>query len=133
MFNPGMVEGNRLVPIASSDVYSALNEMLEGATTISAFGQTDRFSKKSNKNLDILFGATFSTQTLEMWLRERIVLLTATISLGIGLLGCYLAKSYHRSAEIGLALAYVNGLAASVREGLFDYGFIESKVFFDKG
>ena len=127
-FSPGMVEGNRLIPVAMSNVYSLVNDILEGSSTINSFQQMHFFSNSLRPKLDVSFGTAFARGLMENWLCQRITLGTCTMTLAVSILSCLLPKTPHSAATTGLALLSVVSLSNSLAAFVFQFAIFESRV-----
>ena len=129
-FTPGMVEGNRQVPIATSKVYSLLNDILEGSSTIKSFQQMALFTSSSQSCLDTSFQASFTSQSMPYWLHLRIVAGTSLVTLIVGVLSCSVPKTPESASTAGLALLSVITLSNSLATFVYQFAVFESRVSF---
>ena len=127
-FTPGKIELNRLVPIASSGVYSLLNDVLEGSSTIKAFQQMKPIAYSSFLKLDFAFGALFSNSRLTDWLRLRVVIGSSVVTLGIGIFSCSITKTAEAATTAGIALLSIISLSNSLQTCVYQLAVLESRV-----
>lgn len=128
LYSPGMVEGNRLVPIASSSVFSLLNDTLEGSSTIKAFQKLTLFSGASHRKLDSAYGALYACQGMTYWLDLRVVAASSLLALVVGIFSCLIPKTPESAATLGLALLSAISLSTSLATFVYQFAILESRV-----
>ena len=128
IFSPGLVEGNRLIPLASSNLYSLLNDMLEGSSTIKVFHQNSNFLGISNPKLDSLYGSLYARGLLESWLNLRLAALSSLGTFALGVMSCLAPKTTESAATFGLSLLYTSSLADLIVCYILQLSYFESRV-----
>ena len=110
-----------------SPLLSHLNETINGASSIRAYGLEKQFSTKFMKLLDNNHAAYFAGQLTSGWLLVRTELMAACIVFTIGLLGTI----YHDwivGSDVMLALTYSVFLGTVLFWGMINGSLLESNV-----
>ncbi|KAG6381932.1 ABC transporter [Boletus reticuloceps] len=99
-------ELKRLDAILRDSLYAHFSESLSGLTTISAYGETDRFRKENIELVDIENRAYWLTIASQRWLAMRLDLLGAILTLAVATLtvGTRFSISPGRT---GMVLSYI--------------------------
>ena len=107
-------EAQRLLAVASSPLYSALEETLNGLSTIRAYSHQERYIAAFDTKLDLSTSFAYLKLALDQWLLQRLNCLAAAVITGCGLC-IVLTRKTVDPALAGLALA--NGLCTHSPQG----------------
>ena len=132
LYVPGKLEGNRLEPLASSNLFTLFHQALEGSSTIMAYRQELLFLNKHHQSIDMVNGAMFLNYSLQIWLVQRAVLIGAFIAFSVGMVGSTIQKSSSTAATIGLALTYSGDLTNSITRAAMYMANVEARVCYSK-
>ncbi|KAJ3335716.1 hypothetical protein HDU91_002056, partial [Kappamyces sp. JEL0680] len=120
------IELKRMAAILKSPLDSHVSESITGSATIRAYNLSAQFVEKERQLLDSLNAAQYSKKFLEIWLKLRIGMMVALMSVGISLLALSLPSS--QAANIGLSLTASITLAGTVFRVLANLGQGESEL-----
>ncbi|KAF8558202.1 ABC transporter [Imleria badia] len=99
-------ELKRLDAILRGSLYSHFSESLSGLTTISAYGETDRFKKENVELVDVENRAYWLTVTNQRWLGIRLDLLGAILTFAVAILTVGTRFSIS-PGQTGVVLSYI--------------------------
>ncbi|KAF8134974.1 ABC transporter [Boletus edulis] len=99
-------ELKRLDAILRGSLYAHFSESLSGLTTISAYGETDRFKKENAELIDVENRAYWLTVTNQRWLGMRLDFLGAILTFAVAMLTVGTRFSIS-AGQTGVVLSYI--------------------------
>ncbi|KZV99859.1 hypothetical protein EXIGLDRAFT_668146 [Exidia glandulosa HHB12029] len=115
----------RLTATTRSPVITTFGELLQGLTTLRAFGYEVKFRKTMFEQLDKFHSAFYLNTVCEYWLRYRFDILGAFTFLLSALISLYLELSPGLTA---IVLVQAQGVVESIYHGLLFYVMVESDM-----
>lgn len=106
----------RLSSITRSPIYAHIQESLNGAETVRAYGQTKRFSYLSDSNIDLNQVTHYCVNSLNRWLAARLQFIGSVIVLSTSTLALTTlwSSSPMTAGVLGLIMSYALRVTASL-------------------
>ncbi|XP_059153099.1 multidrug resistance-associated protein 1-like [Physella acuta] len=109
-----------------SPIYSHFNETLTGVSTIRAFNAVDRFSRESQKRVDVNNAYIYTFTSASRWIRIRLELLGNVIVASAALLA--VVTDSLTGSLVGLSISYALQVTSSLNELVQNATQLESNV-----